>query len=392
VIFQGFFSPAAETTEVAIFSDDGCDVWVNGVRILDNFGKGQHLPTLKQSFIQLKYDWKKHQTYHIKVRCSNTIFNGSTDIDGCTLFAYSGGGLCDDVHLFIDADNNNGTNPPDGSAAEQREQHNPNAVGKIIFVNHNDDDGDGIPDYADLHVPGEQNFVPLVLKISNVVDWRNVRVTFRYPGVKALDLKSFEGVDIGNGFKDYTGAQQGRFRLWNVRSPSDRRTETNYIQPGKAYKAADLGFTGAQGKQTFFIETVGDGGGEGGRDDFDVEVECTHTVQLNGQPQTLQVTSTDKAPANNQRVGLGVNNSNFSEQPAATRPLRVGVPDVEFRIDEHDEKGKLVRDDHDRKARDQKEGFVFWWARDTTSTVTNANVVDWFPLVVEVPDTVLEAG
>jgi len=92
VFFEGVFVPASSNTKLALFSDDGCDVWINGTRILNNFKKGQHLPTLSQSLQVLKFTFKPQQTYHIKIHYSNTIFTGEADIDGCTLFAFDAGG------------------------------------------------------------------------------------------------------------------------------------------------------------------------------------------------------------------------------------------------------------------------------------------------------------
>lgn len=90
-VFIGCFVPLTEKTKLAIFSDDGCDVWIDGVQILANFGKGQHLPDLKQSFHILNFQPQVGKMHHIMVHYSNTIYNGKTDIDGCTLFAYDGG-------------------------------------------------------------------------------------------------------------------------------------------------------------------------------------------------------------------------------------------------------------------------------------------------------------
>jgi len=56
--------------------------------VLNNFKKGQHLPSLDQSLHLVKFTFEPRKTYHIKIHYSNTIYLGRTDIDGCTLFAY----------------------------------------------------------------------------------------------------------------------------------------------------------------------------------------------------------------------------------------------------------------------------------------------------------------
>jgi len=110
--FEGLFVPAADTTQLAIFSDDGCTITVDDVTpgkkkspdirnpVLKKLREGQHLPALAQSFhvLQLKdkkgkaIAWAKDNTYHIRVEYSNIMHTDKKDVDGCTLFAYSGGG------------------------------------------------------------------------------------------------------------------------------------------------------------------------------------------------------------------------------------------------------------------------------------------------------------
>jgi hypothetical protein len=103
VIFEGFFTPRSASTQLAIFSDDGCEVSVDGQMILTNYGKGQHLPDLNQSFhVLTKFKPVVGKTYTIRVRYSNTIFLGPQDIDGATLFAYQGGGATPVAHIIAD--------------------------------------------------------------------------------------------------------------------------------------------------------------------------------------------------------------------------------------------------------------------------------------------------
>ena len=92
VIFEGVFIPRSNSSKLAIFSDDGCNVWIDGKQVLFNYRKGQHLPNITQSLHPLKAGFEAGKEYSIRVRYGNTIFNGPKDIDGCTLFAYDGGG------------------------------------------------------------------------------------------------------------------------------------------------------------------------------------------------------------------------------------------------------------------------------------------------------------
>lgn len=91
--FEGDFTPADSNTKLAIFSDDGCDVFIDGVKVHSAKGRGQALPNLAQSLYQINYSFQEGQTYRIRVDYSNTVYLGAADIDGASLFAYSGEGL-----------------------------------------------------------------------------------------------------------------------------------------------------------------------------------------------------------------------------------------------------------------------------------------------------------
>lgn len=101
VTFEGYFTPANANSKLAVFSDDGCDVYVNGTRIHNRLSQGQHLPDLNQSFHVLTQTWTAGTRYEIKVVYSNTIYQGVTDIDGATLFAFAGGGAVEDLSVEI---------------------------------------------------------------------------------------------------------------------------------------------------------------------------------------------------------------------------------------------------------------------------------------------------
>ena len=87
--FEGTFIPLADDTRLAIFSDDGCSIYINGERIWNRLDRGQHLPQLDQSLHALDYDFSAGQSYLVRIEYSNTWFNGNTDADGATLFAYT---------------------------------------------------------------------------------------------------------------------------------------------------------------------------------------------------------------------------------------------------------------------------------------------------------------
>lgn len=88
VSFEGDFTPDVNHTDLAIFSDDGADVTIDGSKVWSGKGTAQALPTLSQSLHQLG-KFNAGQTYHIRIDYSNVYYDGDGDIDGVTLFAYA---------------------------------------------------------------------------------------------------------------------------------------------------------------------------------------------------------------------------------------------------------------------------------------------------------------
>ncbi len=89
VSFEGQFIPAANTTRLAIFSDDGADVYLDGVKVHGGLGLGQHLPNLQQSLHPIDEELVAGHSYTVRVDYFNGWYYGTTDADGATLFAYT---------------------------------------------------------------------------------------------------------------------------------------------------------------------------------------------------------------------------------------------------------------------------------------------------------------
>ena len=299
------------------------------------------------------------------------------------------------VDLDIDGDNNNGSGLPDRSSRE--EDLETDGYGKFVFVNHNDDDGDGVPDYADLDVSEERNFVPMVLYIDlPEIEWADISISFDFDGITVLNTEPEEIPDPRDqsptGFFDYRTARREYveggswrkppIRLWMTDDPSQPRSQTDLLSPRITYTASELGF--GQGddpkRVVFYVEGV------------------NQTGPLMSQPQASAVRVDVSAEDENYedsivltvvQPDLGLNNS--SNDPfSGTGSLRPGIPDVEFEIDEYDD---LVED--------QKEGFVFWRAAkmidtDVISTFRDADppdkLVNFFPVRIEIPEVLTEMG
>ena len=79
---------------LALFSDDGCSVSVRGNPIHQLLGRGQHLPSLADSFHVLPVALAPEDPVDITVNYSNIIYDddpesaGYPDIDGCALLLY----------------------------------------------------------------------------------------------------------------------------------------------------------------------------------------------------------------------------------------------------------------------------------------------------------------
>jgi len=90
--FDGYFQAAANTTKLAILSDDGSSVSVDGQQILSRAGQGQGFEDFDSCFSPLSFSFTAGQTYHITVQYTNTVHTGDADVDGVSLWAYDGGG------------------------------------------------------------------------------------------------------------------------------------------------------------------------------------------------------------------------------------------------------------------------------------------------------------
>ena len=175
------------------------------------------------------------------------------------------------VDLDIDSDNTNGCEAPDRSAAEDQIEHRVSGStypGKFVPVNADDDDGDGIPDFADGFDWDDQqgndddaniseDFVQLVLAFPDIIDVDEARVTFTY---SASDPS---GVTHGGDPPEYLPAASGSLRLWlkdggeerNKNSIDHAQTPGDYV-PSGTFDATDLGLSSETRTLTLYVESV----------------------------------------------------------------------------------------------------------------------------------------
>ena len=298
------------------------------------------------------------------------------------------------IDLDVDSNNNEGVAVPgrkeDGEDDLEAWPFG-NSTGKFVFVNHNDDNHNGTPDFADLDNPDEGTFVPMVLELQPDVPWGQVSVWFEYDGLP--ELPSFDGVPIpdpreahggeSTGFFNYTGAKtpaapgggvlKPALRVWRVASAGAARSASEYIVPGQQYSATDLGFSDSAHERVFYLEGINPT--LDGTASAPTLVRAVMAVGEQGYSDEVLVTVVEP--------NLGVNNSNNRTT------LRPGVPDADFVIDQYDE---MVEDQRlpDPATGDPRGGFEFWRGRYGAGLADS--VADLFPAVVDIPQVLREKG
>lgn len=90
--YEGDFKAAADTSQLAILSDDGTSVWIDGQLILDGADKGQGFENFDSTFHVLAKTFIKDRLYHLRLQYTNIVHRDNADVDGLSLWAYSGGG------------------------------------------------------------------------------------------------------------------------------------------------------------------------------------------------------------------------------------------------------------------------------------------------------------
>ncbi len=98
--FRGAFSPASLNTRLAIQSDDGSDVRINGVLVLPRKGQETHWQdfNLSSSYCALSiidYTFTNTEEYCIEIDYQNGAYTPG-DTDGVSFYAWNGGGYVRD--------------------------------------------------------------------------------------------------------------------------------------------------------------------------------------------------------------------------------------------------------------------------------------------------------
>jgi hypothetical protein len=171
------------------------------------------------------------------------------------------------VDIDVDSDNNNGFGQPELNLAEDEvedQPNNPDTPGKILSVNNEDLDKDGIPDFADMDYSSANtnNFAQVVISLpKSVTDLSNTWLRFYYLGSDPTAVQTATDSDPdGVQFTVYSPAP-GMVRIWRKPANKPRNPLVDYITPSTAdvqnnIPAQTIGFTEDIRQVTLFIEGV----------------------------------------------------------------------------------------------------------------------------------------
>ncbi len=173
------------------------------------------------------------------------------------------------VDLDIDSDNNNGFGAPGRTFDEDQiedKSGDANYPGKIVVVNDNDDDNDGIPDFADgfnqfggtSNQTAGEDFVPLVLELPEPIDLTKAKLKITYS-----DSDPGGVTRTGSGTQAVYTPASGHLRIWTKDGAVARNkvsvqagTPGDYVPSDTYEDISKLGFSGATRVVTLYVEGI----------------------------------------------------------------------------------------------------------------------------------------
>ncbi|MEM7247252.1 MAG: alpha/beta hydrolase [Acidobacteriota bacterium] len=145
----------------------------------------------------------------------------------------------------------------------------------VVFENRNDDDADGIPDYADAEVVGERNLRRLEVRFEDLDSVPTGLISFHYHGPLEAPVTT-DGEAHGRGLKSYWSQRVGRLRLWNVVDP-ESLPSVAYLVPNQEYPLSEFSFV-STGKGVALSVWI-----EGVNASLDEPAVVTVTVEVNDE-------------------------------------------------------------------------------------------------------------
>jgi hypothetical protein len=208
-------------------------------------------------------DWRMTTT--INITGLPDIETEGTETIQCTIIgsdAYaitSGGGLSSQITILdmlptdLGIDSNNDTTINNSDDAIEDDADKP---GKLIAVNDDDTDGDGIPDFADFNGNTGENFVPMVLRFPAGVDLSQATFRLNY------DDSPPPAVTGSGTITNPYAPGPGVLRVWKKSGSLARNGDPinaggDWWEDNGAYTAAQLGVIGQSREVTLWVEAVG---------------------------------------------------------------------------------------------------------------------------------------
>lgn len=267
---------------VTLDFEDGADK----MKVWDDLGKSMEL--------ELPFEWDLDSENVPGIVWIEGVERSESEADVTFLLRYENddGGEVEDrvnvtvleVDLDIDSNNDNGFDPPAGSEAEDEIEDvegDPFQEGKLLVVNHDDDDQDRITDFADGFnsdtapaatdddANADEMFVPLVIKLLEPIDAdeATVRITYDASDPAAVNVVPVPQDPPTVTLPDYQKAP-GNLRLWTVPATArtgsaDFRTGTGQFVPSDTYTTAELGFSGTPPQVVLYVESIEGSAGVG---------------------------------------------------------------------------------------------------------------------------------
>lgn len=160
------------------------------------------------------------------------------------------------VDLDIDSDNNDRFEPPARSDAEDAAELGSGI--KVLIVNRDDTDGDGVPDYADGYglfglstsggVAGER-FVPIVIDWPGLTDASGAVLRLAYSAAEDIGHAEVPIPDFHISYDRYVRGA-GHLRVWR-HDGWESRAPTDFVRPGE-----DIPLDAAGDSITLYVEAI----------------------------------------------------------------------------------------------------------------------------------------
>jgi hypothetical protein len=210
---------------LAVFSDDGSNVTVEGSQIHTQLQKPQHLPNLEESFHVLPIAVGPGQPVSITVDYSNTIYHDDPrspeypDVDGCALFLYL-------IPIELAVDGNRDGEIQLGRARDRTDVKNP-----FRFWLNDDNDGvvngsevlGGLADSSDREIASKrdlEDFARLWLRIGGLhkeIAAGTIKIGLKWRGTTNPSINLYQAAEAN-----------GRTRYLERNAPATSQTSGDY--------------------------------------------------------------------------------------------------------------------------------------------------------------------